>query len=228
MEYNEIKGSRKPLFSSKMDNDEILSNKIDKNKLKIVGDKIIDEKDIKLKEPFNINGLKNQSTKRQSIYLTVSKLKIEPEGNNNLNYINNKDIQNESPKVEIDLNDNELKKESSKERLSQAIDINNEIKNNNNNDNINIELKNDIKANNNSNYISGVYSNEDNAPKLLSKRGTSRKKENLPMVGLKKSNFEMSKMEVVGKLDADNVNINNMISVNFGVNGVKNGSRIIE
>jgi len=228
LEYNEIKGSRKPLFSSKMDNDEILSNKIDKNKLKIVGDKIIDEKDIKLKEPFNINGLKNQSTKRQSIYLTVSKLKIEPEGNNNLNYINNKDVQNESPKVEIDLNDNELKKESSKERLSQAIDINNEIKNNNNNDNINIELKNDIKTNYNSNYMSGVSSDEDNAPKLLSKKGTSRKKKNLPMVGLKKSNFEMSKMEVVGKLDADNVNINNMISVNFGVNGVKNGSRIIE
>ena len=229
LEYNEIKGSRKPLFSSKIDNDEILSKKIDKNKLKVVGDKIIDEKDIKLKEPFNINGLKNQSTKRQSIYLTVSKLKIEPEVDNNLNNINNKDFQNESPEVEMDLNDNEIKKESSKENLNQDIEIKNEIKNNNFHDNINIELKKDIKTNYNSNYMSGAFSDEDNASKKIpSQRGNSRKKKNLPTVGLKKNNFEMSKMEVVGKLDADNVNINNMISVNVGVNGVKMGSRIIE
>ena len=228
LDYNEIKGSRKPLFSSKIDNDEILSNKIDKNKLNIIGDKIIDEKDIKLKEPFNINGLKNQPTKRQSIYLTVSKLKIEPEEDSNLNNINNKDIQIEFQKIEIDLNDNEKKKESTKESLNKNIESIKEIKNDHTNNNYNNELKNDIKENNNSNYMSGVHSDEDNTSKAISQRGNSKKKKNLPMVGLKKNNFEMSKMDVAGNLDADNININNMKSANIGANGVKMGNRIIE
>ena len=226
LEYNEIKGSRKPLFSSKIDNDEILSNKMDKNKLNVIGDKIIDEKDIKLKEPFNINGWKNQSTKREIIYLTVSKLKIESEEDSNTINFNNQVIQNESPNVLKDLCDKEIKKESSKESLNQNIDIKNETKNNNISDNINNELKNAIKNNNNSNYMIGVYSDENISSD--SPKGNSRKKKDLPMVGLKKSNFEMSKMDIAGKLDTDNVNINNMKSVNVGVNGVKMGNRIIE
>ena len=190
LEYNEIKGSRKPLFSSQIDNDEILSNKLDKNKLNVIGNKIIDEKNIKLKEPFNINGLKNQSEKRQSIYLTVSKLKIEPEEDSNFYNINNKEVQIEIPKMEINSNDNEIKKESPKESLNQNIDYSNEVRN----DNINNDLKKDIKENNN-NYVSGIYSDEENASKALSQRGTSKKKKNLPMVGLKQNNFEMSKRQ---------------------------------
>ena len=48
------------------------------------------------------------------------------------------------------------------------------------------------------------------------------------MVGLKSSNFKSSKIDVAGKLDVNNIDVNNMKSANVGVNGVKLGERIIE
>ena len=51
-ENYELKGSRRPLFSQKFEDIE-LSKKIEKNKLDICSNKIIDEKDVILQEPFN-------------------------------------------------------------------------------------------------------------------------------------------------------------------------------
>ena len=167
LDYNDLKGSRKPIMSSRIENEEdILSSKIDKNKLNIIGNKVIEEKDIILQEPFNINGLRSLSNaKRQSVYLTVSQLKIEPEEKNNINInnnINNNVINNihvEMPKVEIDLNNKEIKPKVSNE--------------NNINKNANNEIQN--KINNESNYMSGVYSDEENS-KVFSQRSKSKKK----------------------------------------------------
>ena len=62
-----------------------------------------------------------------------------------------------------------------------------------------------------------------------SERGNSRKKgKGLPTVGLKSSNFKASKIDIAGKLDVDNIDVNNLKSANVGVNGVKLGERIIE
>ena len=51
----------------------------------------------------------------------------------------------------------------------------------------------------------------------------------MPLVGSKDKNFEMSKMDVIGKFDAGSIGSgNNIRSTNVGVNGVKIGDRIIE
>jgi len=44
----------------------------------------------------------------------------------------------------------------------------------------------------------------------------------------KNNNFKSSKIDVAGRLDVNNVDINNMKSASIGVNGVKVGERIIE
>jgi hypothetical protein len=85
-----------------------------------------------------------------------------------------------------------------------------------------------IKVNiNNENNFSNSGDNEENSSKVIS--GSIRKKgKGLPMVGIKNSNFQSSKIDVAGKLDVDNIDVNNMKSANVGVNGVKLGERIIE
>ena len=76
--------------------------------------------------------------------------------------------------------------------------------------------------------MSGVYSDEENS-KVFSQRSKSKKKKGLPLVGSKDKNFEMSKMDVIGKFDAGSIGSgNNIRSTNFGVNGVKIGDKIIE
>ena len=87
-----------------------------------------------------------------------------------------------------------------------------------------IDIKLDI---NNENNNSNSGDNEENSSKVFS--GNIRKKgKGLPMVGIKTSNFQSSKIDVAGKLDVDNIDVNNMKSANVGVNGVKLGERIIE
>ncbi len=48
------------------------------------------------------------------------------------------------------------------------------------------------------------------------------------MVGNKNINFQLSKVDVGGKLDVDNVDISKMKSANVGINGEKMGDRIID
>lgn len=48
------------------------------------------------------------------------------------------------------------------------------------------------------------------------------------MVGVKSNNFKSSRIGIAGKLDVDNIDVNNLKSANVGVNGVKLGERIIE
>ena len=54
------------------------------------------------------------------------------------------------------------------------------------------------------------------------------RKKGLPLVGNKNINFQLSKVDVGGKLDVDNVDISKMKSANVGINGEKMGDRIID
>ena len=322
-EYNELKGSRRPLFSSQFDDVEIPYNKSPK-KLNVSGVKIIDEKDVELRDPYNINNMlylqgQHNDQNRKSVNLVVSKLEIQPtpvyneikmpENNIEINApkinIENNNIEINAPKINInegdininnnvDLkpNDIDLKVENNNDNINLG-DINIKLNNKNINlDNIGIkndkieieddkninikvpkiEIKNDfeikpelpnieveqpklesnikinkkeltdlrfrpimeednkfgIKVNiNNENNFSNSGDNEENSSKVIS--GSIRKKgKGLPMVGIKNSNFQSSKIDVAGKLDVDNIDVNNMKSANVGVNGVKLGERIIE
>ena len=58
--------------------------------------------------------------------------------------------------------------------------------------------------------------------------GIYKKGKGLPIVGSKNSNFEPSKIDAAGKLEIENLNVDNLKSANVGVNGQKMGERIIE
>ena len=313
LDYSDIKGSRRALISSQIDNNNI--PKINKYKLTVSGNKIIDEQDVILQDPFNLNnqfylqGQNRQQPDRKSINLVVSQLQIQPESNinevkikepnidikvpqielnqdgidiekdinlkgkkidikldNKINNLGNIDIQNDNKldnlgKVDINV-DNEDSKDMNikipKIEIKNDIEINPELPNINvekpnidkkivinkkeptnlrfkpikeiddNNFGINVNINNQ-----NSSDSKGIsLSDEDKFSKTISnsERGNSRKKKGkgLPMVGVKSNNFKSSRIDVAGKLDVDNIDVNNLKSGNVGVNGVKLGGRIIE
>ena len=75
------------------------------------------------------------------------------------------------------------------------------------------------------NYEGNVYYGK----KIGSNRVNSRKKnKDLPLVSMKNNEFSASKVGIVGKLNTENIDINNIKMTNVGVNGIKIGDRIIE
>ena len=308
LEYSDIKGSRRALFSSQIDDVE-LSKKIDKNKFNVSGNKIIDEQDVILQDPFNINNqilLQNQNPgNRKSIHLVVSQLQIQPEQQFNqvippkanidlkppeieinkkdLNLNNNLDIKGGDIEIKAE-NDNNLGnlgniniKLNDKEHEGMNIKIPNiEIKNDINlkQDIPKVDIKNDINLKENIPSIEieepqlkgkinlkkkeptnlrfrpikededdkyGINININNKKddenssnskeeKAMNseKLNSVRKKKGLPMVGIKNNNFKSSKIEVGGKLDVNNIDVDNLKTANVGVNGMKLGERIIE
>ena len=92
-----------------------------------------------------------------------------------------------------------------------------------------INLKVDMN-NNSDKENSDSKDNKENTLKANpSEKGNIIKKgKGLPKVGIKMSNFQSSKIDVAGKLNTDNIDVNNMKSANVGINGVKLGERIIE
>lgn len=69
---------------------------------------------------------------------------------------------------------------------------------------------------------------EKNETKVLLNSSIKKKVKGLPMIGIKTNNFEASKVDIAGKFDAYNIDIENLKSNNVGVNGQKIGERIIE
>ena len=294
LDYSDIKGSRRVLFTSQID-DMDNSKKIYKNKLDISGIKIIDEKDVILQEPYNIDkqallhGPKIQ-TNRKNINLVVSHHEIQPEMDFGQIKTRQANINLNTPNIELNKDDIKIDKNIDLKGGDIDINMNNNIGNlgnidfklNNNEENkeikINapkIEINNDLeleqdypkidienpklegkinltkkdptnlrfkpirdeedkkfginlKFNVNENDEEG--SNDENNTKVKnSERGNFKKRgKGLPMVGIKTNNFKSSKIDVAGKLDIDNIDVNNMKSANVGVNGVKLGERIIE
>ena len=71
---------------------------------------------------------------------------------------------------------------------------------------------------------------DDNKVQISLENGNNfrRKGRGLPTVGVKISNFQVSKVDTAGNLDVDNINVDNEKTANVGVNGQKIGERITE
>ena len=144
----------------------------------------------------------------------------------NNNIINNEDIHIEMPKVDMKINSNEIIEEAAKLKMQNKSNNNNNIKKSNNHVLTDLRFK-AIEEEDNKNILGdeNIYSGNRNG----SNRANSRRKNNdLPLVGMKNNEFKSSKVGVVGKLNTENIDVNNIKSSNVGVNGIKIGDRIIE
>ncbi len=132
-------------------------------------------------------------------------------------------------KPNITINNDEARSFKKNDISNNNINMSKAIKQeeNKNMNNINNSKDNDNKLS--YNYGSGIFSEGETGSKAFSQRGTSKKKKKrLPLVGNKDRKFEMSKIKILGNLDVDSINLNNLRTANVGVNGVKIGDRIIE
>ena len=224
-EVNGIKESNYDFFLSG-----IIPSKNDKNgKIKILknyesGMKL-STKD--LKAEFNNNDLEiNKNFHGNINHNLFPKIDGEIKGSRKIEGINN-DINLEMLKDKIELGEGEYGGELNiKKNIPTKLGIKSdyvEDVNYNVNDNINVDMKQDINLGN-----IGINLNlEGNSDtKVLLNSAMKKKGKGLPMVGVKSSNFEPSKIDTAGKFDADNINIDNLKSANVGVNGQKIGERI--
>ena len=185
-------------------NKSIKSNRTDKNSFKRSSKssssaKNIDKKSEKIKVYKTDD---NKNANKQSV-LTFEQLKIISNDNDGINSnIEQKDIIFEKPKDEK--KENMPNTEIYKPKIGEDNKINNIVVNN-------IFLDNG--------YASKVFSQNTNLKK---------KTKELPLVGQKKNDFEISKSEKVGKFDIKNIDINNLKSTYVGINGIKFGDRINE
>ena len=275
VDNNEIKGSRRGIIYSEIDNVDI--PRISKNNLN--GSKIIN--DINLQEPYNLNSqilLKAPpKMNNNDINLVLPHMQLQPENNNDLNNIQIQRSSNEYYPSEIENNKNENKFSINKNADNNIIDnhLDNNLNNNNGNNNINInvempkidaEINNNFEANvpkidlynqpnNNNNEVQKILNSHkltdlrfkpieenymgmnDNNQKndyissVVSgshRTNSIKKNKELPLVGKKTNDFKSSKIEKVGNLYTNDIDVNNMKSANVGVNGVKIGDRIIQ
>ena len=193
-------------------NDFDIKNDVDaKNNLKIKGGKFGINTDNKLNNLGEIEyNIGNEDNKDFKINLPKIEIKNEAEINQEIPNINI-----EKPKIEGTLKIR--KKEPTNLRFKPIKEIDD------NKYNLNIYIDNE----NNNNSIKNSISEEENSSKIIS---TSRikKSKGLPTVGVKSNNFKSSRIDIAGRLDVDNVDVNNMKAANVGVNGVKLGERIIQ
>ena len=82
---------------------------------------------------------------------------------------------------------------------------------------INLDAQEQIQDNN-------LFNINNQESKVYAKKGIR----GLPKVGLKKTDFVSSKIDVGGKLDVNNIDTSNLKPADAGANGTKIGNRIIE
>ena len=147
--------------------------------------------------------------------------------NNNIN--NNNNINFDMPKVDVEINNNF-------EPNVPKIDLYSQPKNNNNEvqTKLNTHKLTDLRFKPIEENYMGMNDNNtknDNIGSVISgshRTNSIKKNKELPLVGKKTNDFKSSKIEKVGKLYTNDIDVNNMKSANVGVNGVKIGDRIIE
>ena len=133
--------------------------------------------------------------------------------------INGEDIHIEMPKVDIKYNNN----------ITEIKNKNNNDINDNNYKLTDLRFK-TIEENNQINNVNNEDEKINSGIQSGSNRGNSKKKnKDLPLVGTKNNNnFKSSKIEAVGNLNTENIDINNLKSTSVGINGMKIGDRIIQ
>ena len=175
---------------------------------------------------YNINYTTSNLQKSNFDYNIINNLENKSElkiYNTNEQYnINGDDIHIEMPKDEIKYNNTitEIK--------------NRKINNINDNDNNNYKLtdlrfRTIVENNQITNNVNFEDDKINSGIQSGSNRGNSKKKnKDLPLVGTKNNDFKTSKVEAVGNLNTENIDINNLKTTNVGINGMKTGDRIIQ
>ena len=182
-----------------------------KNDIDIKGGKFGINTDNKLNNLGEIDyNIGNDDNKNININLPKIEIKNEAEINQEI-----PNISIEKPNIEGGIKIN--KKEPTNLRFKPKKEIDN------NNFNININIDNE----NNNESLKNTISEEGGSSRRIS-ASKKKKGKGLPTVGVKTSNFKSSRIDVAGRLDVNNIHVNNMKSANVGVNGVKLGERIIE
>ena len=202
----EIKGSldqSNTLKKGEIQTGIIPSSKNDKQvNLEIKKYDLLTDQNIEVQMP-SVN-IKNQPEEvKNSINLNLPEINLNVDGKNQEGIIPglNIDKENNENKINFEIPTGEINLNSSKNEK------------NNNLFSINI--------NNNGNNLASTEENNIRISQNARKKG-------LPLVGNKNINFQLSKVDVGGKLDVDNVDISKMKSANVGINGEKMGDRIID
>ena len=267
--YQEIKGSRMPLYSSYINNNNDIDDINNQIKLSAQGHKlhniVVKKMEIIPQENVsnidNNNNSRNNSPNKQSnieLYPSqiqynnnicipdssvINNINLKPQSsqyqsynieyetennfenkylypNSNNNNVFNNEIHIEMPKANIEMNSNYLYEEIPKFNIKNQNNINN-IKLND----LNVKVIEEEK-NKDGNFEEKFYYGRN----VGCNRANSRKKnKDLPLVSMKNNEFKKSsKIGVVGQLNTENIDINNIKSTNVGVNGIKIGDRIIE
>ena len=181
IDYQDIKGSRRPLYNIPTDNIDI--PRPNKNINNINGIKIIDEKDVVIQEPYNINNqllLQNKpknSNNNNDVNLVVTNMQIQPEENFNISQnLNNIQIQRSSDeyyapekgynKPETNYNNISLQKSHIDIKIDNGIE--NKFEYNNNDSKNNYIINSDDIHINNPKVDMNINNNEkkDNIPKF--------------------------------------------------------------
>ena len=206
MNNNTINLNNKILMNNKIINNTNISN--NQNIMEISNNEIYSPQ---INYNYNINNIPNLNLQND-----LENKNIFQSNNINSQYeINDNNINIDIPRIEI--KNNNINLDMERNDIIQNQNINNdELKEmedeNHENDNVNIGEE--------INYY-------DIHPVI--KRGNSKKKsKDLPLVGIKNKKFKSSKIESVGRLYTENIDINNLKPANIGINGIKIGDRIIQ
>ena len=248
--YNEI-NIPQPNIEIKAPNINIEKNNIDlegKNiDINLNNNNKVNLGDINLKMNNNIEGdlgnlgnvdikMNNEENKHINIQIPNLEIKNDTEINPNLPNINIekpnlKGKVNLTKKTPTNLRFKEINDEEEDKKKTVLKNKKNDIKKDSNfGVKINVNMNDDSDSNNDSesNTQKKNFSIENNSKSKISSKGKSRKGRGLPTVGVKTSNFQTSKIDVAGRLNVDDVNVDNLKTANVGINGVKLGERIIE
>ena len=161
-----------------------------------------------LKNGINIEAKKFNILPSQNIDIQVESKDVK----NSLKGSNN-NIDIEMPKFNIEVNNEEKNQELNIEENNNNIEI--EIPK--------VEINLDAQEQGQDNNLFNININNQES-KVYAKKGIR----GLPKVGLKKTDFVSSKIDVGGKLDVNNIDTSNLKPADAGANGTKIGNRIIE
>ena len=161
-----------------------------------------------LKNGINIEAKKFNILPSQNIDIQVESKDVK----NSLKGSNN-NIDIEMPKFNIEVNNKEKNQELNIEEKNNNIEI--EIPK--------VEINLDAQEQGQDNNLFNININNQES-KVYAKKGIR----GLPKVGLKKTDFVSSKIDVGGKLDVNNIDTSNLKPADAGANGTKIGNRIIE
>ena len=209
--YNEMNNNKINLNNKNIKDNKIINNPNINNYQKIL--EISNNEIYPAQINYNYNNINN--IPNLNLQNNLENKNIYQQNSINEQYdINDNNIDINIPRIEIN-NSNNLEMERN-DIIQKQYDYNDKLKDmeeeNNENDNVNI----------------GEGINYYDIRPIIRRDNSKKKNKDLPLVGIKNNKFKSSKIESVGRLNTENIDINNLKPANIGINGIKIGDRIIQ